>query len=245
MFLMVTEFINYSEQIIRAARYIGQGLMITLSHANRLPVTIQYPYEKIISSERFRGRIHFEFDKCIACEVCVRVCPIDLPIVDWKLETDIRKKRLLNYSIDFGICIFCGNCIEYCPTNCLSMTEEYELSTYDRHELNYNLIALGRLPVSVIDDYTIRTIQSHFVAASQLLIYVGAINVLIIFAVMFMNGSDYYQNFRVWTVGDGITFDGLYQYLSFTNNYYSRYIMARNYLDDKTQSDFRARFDKY
>ncbi|CAL5321857.1 unnamed protein product [Camellia sinensis] len=32
--------------------------------------------------------------------------PIDLPVVDWKLETDIRKKRLLNYSIDFGICIF-------------------------------------------------------------------------------------------------------------------------------------------
>ena len=68
--------------------------MIILSHANRLPVTIQYPYEKIITSERFRGRIHFEFDKCIACEVCVHVCPIDLPVVDWKLETDIRKKRL-------------------------------------------------------------------------------------------------------------------------------------------------------
>jgi formate hydrogenlyase subunit 6/NADH:ubiquinone oxidoreductase subunit I len=30
------------------------------------------------------------------------------------------------------------NCVEYCPTNCLSMTEEYEFSTYDRHELNYN-----------------------------------------------------------------------------------------------------------
>lgn len=39
-----------------------------------------------------------------------------------------------------------------------SMTEEYELSTYDHHELNYNEIALGRLPLSVIDDYTIRTI---------------------------------------------------------------------------------------
>ena len=38
------------------------------------------------------------------------------------------------------------------------MTEEYELSTYDRHELNYNQIALGRLPMSVINDYTIRTI---------------------------------------------------------------------------------------
>ncbi|XP_028052110.1 uncharacterized protein LOC114256654 [Camellia sinensis] len=158
MFPMVTGFMNYSQQTVRAARYIGQSFIITLSHANRLPVTIQYPYEKWITSERFRGRIHFEFDKCIACEVCVRVCPIDLPVVDWKLETDIRKKRLLNYSIDFGICIFCGNCVEYYPTNCLSMTEEYELSTYDRHELNYNQIALGRLPMSVIEDYTIRTI---------------------------------------------------------------------------------------
>nr|YP_009769228.1 NdhG [Clitoria ternatea]QIS99929.1 NdhG [Clitoria ternatea] len=47
--------------------------------------------------------------------------------------------------------------------------------------------------------------NSHFVAGSQLLIYVGAINVLIIFAVMFMNGLEYYQDFRLWTVGDGIT----------------------------------------
>nr|XP_048323156.1 NAD(P)H-quinone oxidoreductase subunit 6, chloroplastic-like [Ziziphus jujuba var. spinosa] len=42
-------------------------------------------------------------------------------------------------------------------------------------------------------------------AAAQLLIYVGAINVLIIFAVMFMNGSEYYKDFNLWTVGDGVT----------------------------------------
>nr|YP_010428527.1 NADH-plastoquinone oxidoreductase subunit 6 [Tetracera sarmentosa]USO20370.1 NADH-plastoquinone oxidoreductase subunit 6 [Tetracera sarmentosa] len=47
--------------------------------------------------------------------------------------------------------------------------------------------------------------NSHFVAAAQLLIYVGAINVLILFAVMFMNGSEYYKYFHLWTVGDGIT----------------------------------------
>ncbi|KAJ4743056.1 hypothetical protein LUZ62_012075 [Rhynchospora pubera] len=127
MFPMVTGFMNYGQQTIRAARYIGQSFIITLSHTNRLPVTIQYPYEKSIMSERFRGRIHFEFDKCIACEVCVRVCPIDLPVVDWRLERDIQKKQLLNY--------------------------KYELSTYDRHELNYNQIALGRLPISIIGVY--------------------------------------------------------------------------------------------
>nr|YP_010230861.1 NADH-plastoquinone oxidoreductase subunit 6 [Sargentodoxa cuneata]QSV10555.1 NADH-plastoquinone oxidoreductase subunit 6 [Sargentodoxa cuneata] len=47
--------------------------------------------------------------------------------------------------------------------------------------------------------------NSHFVAAAQLLIYVGAINVLILFAVMFMNGSEYYNDFHLCTVGDGIT----------------------------------------
>nr|YP_010296893.1 NADH dehydrogenase subunit G [Ceriops tagal]UMI33557.1 NADH dehydrogenase subunit G [Ceriops tagal] len=47
--------------------------------------------------------------------------------------------------------------------------------------------------------------NSHFVAATQLLIYVGAINVLIIFAVMFMNGSEDYKDFNLVTVGDGVT----------------------------------------
>ena len=35
----------------------------------------------------------FSFEKCIACEVCVRVCPIDLPVVDWRLEKKVKKKR--------------------------------------------------------------------------------------------------------------------------------------------------------
>lgn len=47
--------------------------------------------------------------------------------------------------------------------------------------------------------------NSYFVAAAQLLIYVGAINVLIIFAVMFMNGSEDYKDFNLWTVGNGLT----------------------------------------
>nr|YP_009467117.1 NADH-plastoquinone oxidoreductase subunit 6 [Schisandra sphenanthera]YP_009544200.1 NADH dehydrogenase subunit 6 [Kadsura coccinea]YP_010158395.1 NADH-plastoquinone oxidoreductase subunit 6 [Kadsura ananosma]YP_010319734.1 NADH dehydrogenase subunit 6 [Schisandra repanda]ARB02664.1 NADH-plastoquinone oxidoreductase subunit 6 [Schisandra sphenanthera]AWY13698.1 NADH dehydrogenase subunit 6 [Kadsura coccinea]QGI24888.1 NADH-plastoquinone oxidoreductase subunit 6 [Kadsura coccinea]QOH91422.1 len=46
--------------------------------------------------------------------------------------------------------------------------------------------------------------NSYFVAAAQLLIYVGAINVLIVFAVMFMNGSEYHNYFHLWTVGDGV-----------------------------------------
>lgn len=160
MFSILNGFQNYSQQVLQAARYIGQGFMVTLDHMNRVAVTIQYPYEKLIPSERFRGRIHFEFDKCIACEVCVRVCPINLPVVDWEFQKTVKKKQLTSYSIDFGVCIFCGNCVEYCPTNCLSMTEEYELSVYDRHELNYDQVALGRLPISATKDPMVHTIPS-------------------------------------------------------------------------------------
>ena len=143
---------DYAKEAVQAGKFIGQGLSVTFDHMRRRPITVQYPYEKLIPSERFRGRIHFEFDKCISCEVCVRVCPINLPVVDWEFNKETKKKQLKHYSIDFGVCIFCGNCVEYCPTNCLSMTEEYEICTYDRHELNYDNVALGRLPYKVTDD---------------------------------------------------------------------------------------------
>ncbi|NEP59154.1 MAG: NAD(P)H-quinone oxidoreductase subunit I [Symploca sp. SIO2G7] len=143
---------DYAKETVQAARYIGQGLSVTFDHMQRRPVTVQYPYEKLIPSERYRGRIHFEFDKCIACEVCVRVCPINLPVVHYEFDKESKKKKLKHYGIDFGVCIFCANCIEYCPTNSLSATEEYELSSYDRHELNYDNVALGRLPYKVTQD---------------------------------------------------------------------------------------------
>ncbi|MEA5472486.1 NAD(P)H-quinone oxidoreductase subunit I [Spirulina sp. 06S082] len=152
MFKFLKQVSDYATDAVQAAKYIGQGLSVTFDHMQRRPITVQYPYEKLIPSERYRGRIHFEFDKCISCEVCVRVCPINLPVVDWEFDKVAKKKKLNHYSIDFGVCIFCANCIEYCPTNCLSATEEYELATFDRHELNYDNVALGRLPYKVTQD---------------------------------------------------------------------------------------------
>ena len=150
---------SYVKEAFEASKYLFDGITVTFDHLKRRPVTVQYPYEKLIPSERYRGRIHYEFDKCIACEVCVRVCPINLPVVDWVMNKETKKKELRNYSIDFGACIFCGNCVEYCPTNCLSMTEEYELATFDRHNLNYDNVALGRLPTNVTSDPTVKSLK--------------------------------------------------------------------------------------
>lgn len=159
MFNFLKQVGDYAKDTVQAALYIGQGLSVTFDHMRRRPITVQYPYEKLIPSERFRGRIHFEFDKCIACEVCVRVCPINLPVVDWEFDKASKKKKLNHYSIDFGVCIFCGNCVEFCPTNCLSFTEEYELSVYDRHQLNLDNVAMGRLPYKVTQDLMVTPLR--------------------------------------------------------------------------------------
>jgi len=67
----------------------------------------------------------------------------------------------------------------------------------------FSAFSLGLVLVCISLFYILS--NSHFVAAAQLLIYVGAINVLILFAVMFINGSEYYQDWNLWTVGDGVT----------------------------------------
>nr|YP_010213985.1 NADH-plastoquinone oxidoreductase subunit 6 [Linum narbonense]UBN07436.1 NADH-plastoquinone oxidoreductase subunit 6 [Linum narbonense] len=67
----------------------------------------------------------------------------------------------------------------------------------------YSAFSLGLVLVCISLFYILS--NSHFVAAAQLLIYVGAINVLILFAVMFMNGAEYSKDWSLWTMGDGVT----------------------------------------
>lgn len=93
MFGFLKQVGDYTRDAVDAARNLTQGLSVTFDHMKRRPITVQYPYEKLIPSERYRGRIHYEFDKCIACEVCVRVCPINLPVVDWVMNKETKKKN--------------------------------------------------------------------------------------------------------------------------------------------------------
>ena len=39
------------------------------------------------------------------------------------------------------------------------MTEEYELATFDRHNLNFDNIALGRLPTNVTTDPSVKALR--------------------------------------------------------------------------------------
>ena len=49
---------SYTKDAVDAAKYLTQGLAVTFDHMRRRPITVQYPYEKLIPSERSVSYTH-------------------------------------------------------------------------------------------------------------------------------------------------------------------------------------------
>lgn len=90
------------------------------------PATFNYPAEKSVMPDKYRGRIEFQQDRCIGCKICVRDCPSKGAIEIVKVG---EKKFEANFRLDR--CIFCGQCADSCPKNALAMTKDFELANID------------------------------------------------------------------------------------------------------------------
>ena len=58
MFGFLKQVGDYTRDAVDAARNLAQRFAVTSDHMPRRPVTVQYPYEKLIPSERHSGRLH-------------------------------------------------------------------------------------------------------------------------------------------------------------------------------------------
>lgn len=114
----------------------------TLKSTINRPNTVQYPWEKLILPDVFRGRPGLIFEKCIGCGICMRICPnrcIELVEVDdLKHEEGKPPKKVKRPRVNVGRCMMCGFCAEYCPTDAMIVTPEYELAAYTREEMIYD-----------------------------------------------------------------------------------------------------------
>lgn len=116
-----------------------KGLALTLSRFFSRPVTVQYPEERRPASERWRGIHYFDPDergetKCLACGLCVVVCPpraIRLRAV----EADDGRRYPEAYEIDAIRCIYCGLCQEACPVDAIKLSRRYDVVDYRREDL--------------------------------------------------------------------------------------------------------------
>ena len=109
---------------------IAKGMLVTIKHLFRHPVTTQYPEQKLNISRRTRGNeLIWQESNCIACGLCAQNCPQGV------IHMKVENKKVVEMTADMGYCIFCGMCVEACPKDALYLSYEYEKSTYKRGDL--------------------------------------------------------------------------------------------------------------
>ncbi len=125
------------------------GMKTTIRHLFTPAVTIQYPDVKLKLPERARNRLYVNIDDCIGCDQCSMACPVDCitietikstPDQDLGVTSTGHKKRLHVpvFDIDIAKCCYCALCVYPCPTECIVMTDVFEFSEFERHNLIYN-----------------------------------------------------------------------------------------------------------
>ena len=145
--------IKYFKDIFASVWSVLVGMKVTFRHLFTPAVTIQYPDVKLKLPERARNRLYVNMDDCIGCDQCSNACPVNcieietvkaLPTDDLGLTSTGQKKRLwvTKFDIDIAKCCYCGLCVPPCPTECIKMTDVYEFSEFNRHNLVYNFITL-------------------------------------------------------------------------------------------------------
>ena len=104
--------------------------------------TINYPFEKMPYSPRFRGehalrRYPNGEERCIACKLCEAVCPALAITIEAEARED-GSRRTTRYDIDMTKCIYCGLCQEACPVDAIVEGPNFEFAAETREELFYN-----------------------------------------------------------------------------------------------------------
>src|SRR6185295_10786606 len=127
---------------------VAKGMLTTISHLVRAPVTIQYPEERLDMPiwTRGRPRLIYEVDsgelRCTACGACALACPVDVIKIE-QHPSPIKGKILDRFDIDMAGCIECALCVEACPFRAITMAPDFEMAAFSREtELVFDMYQL-------------------------------------------------------------------------------------------------------
>ena len=143
---------------------IWNGLMVTLKNMFRPKVTLQYPEERPVIPDNYRGVPTLVKDpngreKCVSCQLCEFVCPPKAiritpgAVPEEQPERAHIEKAPEEFEINMLRCIYCGMCQEVCPEEAIFLQGMYSLSGLSREELVHNKERLYELGGTLPDQH--------------------------------------------------------------------------------------------
>ena len=123
---------------------LAKGLMVTLKHFFKQPVTVQFPEEVRDFPARSRTSLLWFDERCTGCSTCAQACPDGCILV----ATEPREDGSLNkvrYEIDFRICMYCGLCTEACPYEAIQPGGTFRDAVYWFDDMYHDKYELTRL----------------------------------------------------------------------------------------------------
>lgn len=127
------------KEILTAIKHVfvnmPKGLVVTVKHLFKKPVTLDYPRKKKPMTPRYKGRHYLEryddgSERCVCCGLCAAACPSDCIYME-PAENEKGERYAKIYEINLLRCIYCGYCEEACPEEAIFLGQEYEFSSGD------------------------------------------------------------------------------------------------------------------
>ena len=155
--------------LAKGLQLTGRRFMQVFRTANRrrvpLHVVSEYPEVPVQLPPRFRGRLQLLRDeageiKCVACMLCVKICPTQVITIEGGKKEGRKTKLPLRYDFEMERCVFCGFCVESCPFDAIILNDQFELASYEREDFSLGMLGthqnmFDKTPVakySVADD---------------------------------------------------------------------------------------------
>jgi NADH-quinone oxidoreductase subunit I len=137
---------KYLQEIITGSWSLGVGMWITLRHLLIRPVTVNYPYESLRMTDRFRGHVELIRNdetgepNCVVCMACQKACPSNCIRVEGVKPEGATRRHPTLFQLDFTTCSLCGLCVESCNFTALRFSREYNLASLRKEDFQIDLL---------------------------------------------------------------------------------------------------------